>query len=435
MPLISSIFIVLLYIKGMAEKIIYSVLEIHSRRIRELVESKKYRNPEDFLKNAIEILLTWESDYPEECMEIMKGLMPLSLKQEKFMKQSMDSNEIKNQFGTLEIDNEEYETTKQKELSLSDEDHLKLRNNFQHTKKFIKSLKITTPKNQISYDGYPLLSGFYSRLLPVKVVLATLCHQIERKKDSKIELKELRVHAFDIAEEIAETLIKYENEHSIPRNKKTSTGFPKRSGKDEDEEKIIMAQKRFKDKFIGRVRKSRTTKNDHFEGALSALGLVTAFNENEKIFVSLTALGKKFFLMDNPIVEGEYEKGSLTKQEAEFILKELIPQRELEYRFVKTVISVVEKFQKGKSNSKESQKEFEKITHSLDKEIKNTALNFLKENPKMLDLYNLNHLDRKNETTERKITQWRLATMGRLTEMNVVNWTINENGDSEYSLI
>jgi len=36
---------------------------------------------------------------------------------------------------------------------------------------------------------------------------------------------------------------------------------------------------------------------------------------------------------------------------------------------------------------------------------------------------------------ERKIIQWRLATMGRLTEMNVVNWTINENGDSEYSLI
>ena len=48
--------------------------------------------------------------------------------------------------------------------------------------------------------------------------------------------------------------------------------------------------------------------------------------------------------------------------------------------------------------------------------------------------YNLNHLDSKSETTERKITQWRLATMGRLAEMKVVHWRINEKGDSEYSL-
>ena len=88
----------------MEEKITYPVLEIHAKRIRELVSNKKYRNPEEFLKTAIEILLTWESSNPQECMELMKTLMPFSPEQESFMKQSMNPDELKRQFGDLEID-------------------------------------------------------------------------------------------------------------------------------------------------------------------------------------------------------------------------------------------------------------------------------------------------------------------------------------------
>ena len=98
----------------MGEKIIYSVLEIHARRMRELIESKKYKNPEDFLKNAIEILLTWESEHPEEVMELMKSLMPFSPEQEGFMKMSMKPDEIERQFGNLEIDSDVYEVELQK---------------------------------------------------------------------------------------------------------------------------------------------------------------------------------------------------------------------------------------------------------------------------------------------------------------------------------
>ncbi len=418
----------------MVEKITYSVLEIHARRIRELVESKKYRNPEDFLKNAIEILLTWESAHPEECMEIMKQLMPFSPQQEGFMKISMNPEEIKKQFGDLEIDKDENEMSLQKKLAISDDDHLKLRDNFQHTKKYIEALKITKPENTIPYDGFPLLSGFYSRFLPVKIVLTTLGHILERTKDSKVELKDLRVQAYDIAEEIAETLSKYESEHNIPRNQKTSTGLPKKGKEDKDEEKIAMAQKRFKDQFVGKIRKSRVTKKDHFEGALSSLGLVYAVEEDEKTFISLTQLGKDFFLMDSPVIEGDYEKGPLTREESNFILKKLIPQRELEEKFVETAISVVKRFQKGTAQPKVFKKDYEKITHALDDEIKNIAIEYIRENPDSQELYNLNHLEGNSETAQRKITQWRLATMGRLAELKVVDWRINEKGDSEYSL-
>jgi len=319
-----------------------------------------------------------------------------------------------------------------KKLAASDDDHLKLRDNFQLSLKYIKALKITKPKNVIPYDGHAVVSGFYSRLLPVKIVIAMLGHILERKKSSKVELKDLRLQGYDIAEEIAETLSKYEKEHDIPRNEKMSTGLPKKGIEEKDEEKIAMAQKRFKDQFIGKVRKSRITKTNHFEGALSALGLVYATQEDSKVFVSLTELGKKFFLIENPVVQGEYEKGPLTKQEADFILKELIPQRELEKQFVDTAVSVIERIP-TKDRTTEDDK---KITYVLDVEFLGTAKKYLDENPKVMELYNINHLDSlSNELTKRKITQWRLATMGRLSELKIVKWKIDDKGDSKYTLL
>ena len=418
----------------MGEKITYSVLEIHARRMRELIESKKYKNPEDFLKNAIEILLTWESEHPEEVMELMKSLMPFSPEQEGFMKMSMKPDEIERQFGNLEIDSDEYEVELQKKLSVSDDDHLKLRDNFQHTKNYIKELKITKPENIIPYDGFPLLSGFYSRFLPVKIVLTVLGHLLERTKESKVELKNLRVQSYDIAEEIAGTLSRYERENDIPRNLKKSTGLPKKGTAVQDNEKMAMAQKRFKDQFVGKVRKSRNTKKDHFEGALSALGLVYVFKENNEIFISLTKLGKEFFLLDNSIIEGEYNKNTFSKLESNFILNELIPQRELEQKFVDVAILVVKQFQKGSTIPRTLKKDYEKITHALDDEIKKTAIKYIKNNPKVLELYNLNNLESNSETAQRKITQWRVATMGRLAELKIIDWNINDKGDSEYSL-
>ena len=164
------------------------------------------------------------------------------------------------------------------------------------------------------------------------------------------------------------------------------------------------------------------------------MGLVYAFEEEDKKFISLTEHGKEFFLMENPIIQGEYDKDSLTKQESDFILNELIPKRELEKKFIDIAVSVIKRFQQGSAIPKTLKKDYEKITVTLDRDIREAAREYIRKNPKEEEMYNINNLDELNEKTERKITQWRLATMGRLAELKVVNWVINPRGDSEYSL-
>ena len=39
-----------------------------------------------------------------------------------------------------------------------------------------------------------------------------------------------------------------------------------------------------------------------------------------------------------------------------------------------------------------------------------------------------------DDKTSKKIIGWRVATMGRLSELGVVEWKINKSGDSIYSL-
>ncbi|MBT4326620.1 MAG: hypothetical protein HOD60_06895 [Candidatus Nitrosopelagicus sp.] len=406
----------------------YNVSMMHDRIISELVEAKKFKDLDDFMKSAVEILLAWESKHPEDCMEIMQGLKPFSTEQELFMKQSMKPEEIQRHFGSLDIDQGKSERSEQITLAQTDYDYLKLQGNYQNTINYIKNLKISTPENMIPYDGHPMLSGGYSRLLPVKISVAVLCHLLESSKDNKVGLKELRVHAYDIAEEIGGMITKYEKENDIPRNNKKSTGLPKKSN-DEDEDKINIAQMRVKDLFIGKIRNSRTLKKRHFEGALSALGLAYAFEEEGEIFVSLTELGKEFFLIENPIIQkADYSQPALSDKEADFILNKLIPQRELEKLFVETSIDSIKKFKKSKEGdcAKEN-------LEKLEKELLKTVQQYAKKNPDIMKKYNI-IVDADNEKAEKKISQWRLSTMGRLAEMNVVKWTISPDSISEYVL-
>ena len=411
----------------MGEKIQYNVLGIYEAKIRELVENGRYRNPDDFIRSAIELLLTWESPHPEECFDLLRSLMPFSAEQEAFLKRSMFRHILQEQFGELQIDREMDESQKQEVLALSDDDYLNLRHSMPQVMEHARSLRITEPENAIPYDRYPLLLGFYSRILPVKIVLAVLGNLLKRDKTASVEISELRTHAYDIAEEISIILSDYEKRNSIPRNRKMSTGLPKKGNDEEDREKITMAQKRFKDQYVGKVRRSRITKKEYFEGALSALGLAYATHADGRTLVSLTELGKRFLLMENLIIQGRYAQGSLTGEESEFVLNELIPQRDLEKRFVDAAISVVRNF--GDNTDEGGTK----MTHVLNSEIRRIAEEYAIKNPELVRTHNISTLDHPSEA-ERKITQWRVATMGRLAELGAVRWTIDSKGDSVYTL-
>ncbi len=405
---------------------------MQQRQIKEIVDlSKKYTSPADFLKSAVEILLAWESNHPEDCLQLINSLRPFTREQELTMKMNMPKDAIEKHFGVLDSDSDIKEHMEQKTLAQTDYDHMKLQGNYSNTIKYIKTLKISTPKNIIPYDEYPVLSSNYGRFLPVKLTISMLAHLLESKKSSKIELRELRIHAFDLLEEYGKMIRKYEKENDIPRNKKLSTGLPNKS-KNYDDEKEIESKIRMKDVQIGKIKKSRSFGGKHFEGALSALGLVYAFEENDKEFISLSELGKKFILIENPVFpKNDFSSGALSTLETDFIMREIIPQRELEKQIVDKVMWTLKGLQKSKEDKRDSKKDLAE----LESEIYTTIKAYVNKNPDASLRYNMSNLVTNNEKTKRKIKQRRLATMGRLVEMQKVKWEINENSISEYSTI
>ena len=410
----------------------FKVLPMHKRKIREIAKtSKKFSDPSDFIKSAIEILMSWESKYPEDCMVLIDALRPFTPEQEAYMKVTMKAAEIEKNFGVLDIDKNKQEDVEQQTLAQTDYDHMKLQGNYPNTIKYIKSLKISKHENIIPYDGFPLLSSNYRRLLPIKLSISMLAYLLESKKATKVELKELRVHAYDLIEEYGTMIRKYEKNNDIPRNMKLSTGLPNKS-KNSDDEKEMEAKIRVKDLQVGKIRNSRVLGGKHFEGALSALGLAFMFEEEGKEYVSLTELGKRFVQIENPVFpKNDFSKGAMSEKEAEFIMNEILPQRELEKQIIDKAIFTIKGFQKLKVGEKDSKKKLEE----LEAEIHNTVKQYIKKNTTDAEKYNLTPLTTNNEKSKRKITQRRLATMGRLTEMGIVNWNINEDSVSEYTIV
>ena len=121
---------------------------------------------------------------------------------------------------------------------------------------------------------------------------------------------------------------------------------------------------------------------------------------------------------------GNYKENAITKEESEFILNDLIPDLELEKQFIDTALDTIKKH-KGDS----------KITDILDEEFFKTFKKFKAKNPKIIAKYDLNNIQSlADDVTKKKIVGWRVATMGRLSELRIVHWEINSSGESEYSL-
>ena len=407
----------------------FDIIISQKRQIQEAVQnSKKFRNSADFLKSAIEILVAWESKHPEDCFEIINSLRPWTPEQEAQIDLSMKEEQKKKHFGSLDIDSEKDEEAGQKELGQTDFDHMKVQGNYLKSKwNYVKEVETLKPENVINYDEFPLLSINYNRFLPIKLTMLMLAHMLESKKESKIELKELRVNAYDYLEEYGTLIREYEKINSVTRQNKISTGLPKKYEKDDDGK--TEQQIRVKDIQIGKTRISRKLGRKHFEGALSASGLVYAFEENDKTYLSLSELGKKFILLENPIFPGnDYSMGALSDEESEFILKEIIPKRELENQIINKILSSLKGVQKySRNEAKKKLKELETVIHSEIKE-------YIKKNSEQCELFNISELKTDSTKIKLKIKQRRLAIMGRLIELGKIKWVINEDSISEYYL-
>ena len=115
-----------------------------------------------------------------------------------------------------------------------------------------------------------------------------------------------------------------------------------------------------------------------------------------KSFISLTEFGKRFILIDNPIFpKHDFTRGALSTQEAEFILKEIIPQRELEYSIVQKIIKTVREFDPERSNPKVD-------LETLESEIHSTIKEYIAKDKSAAEKYNIAHLDIDDDKNKEK---------------------------------
>ena len=181
----------------------------------------------------------------------------------------------------------------------------------------------------------------------------------------------------------------------------------KKSEKIKLQRKIESSKNRFANQFVGRYNK----KNNAVEGACFAMNLISVKISGGRCLVSLTELGKKFAVLDNPMFNEDFTK-IFSDEEVKLIYEEILPQFKTEYQIIQDVVNEL----KQKTLTTD---EIQEIFHGYRKLI----FEYTSDNPEKLD----------DKQKKDKIIQTRVATMGRLAELKIVNWEII-NSVSNYSL-
>jgi hypothetical protein len=287
-------------------------------------------------------------------------------------------------------------------------------------------------------------------MLPAKIVIMGIADIMNSKQSNMIELDEMnKAHIYDLVEELSEKLRWEEKKKGMKRENKISTGLPKPTSFDEiqsikDKQTQFNAEERYKDRIIGKPRKNRSTGKISFDGMLSALGLVRTFiDENNNVYITLSENGKEFCLLENPIFNGEHTS-ALSPKESKFLITEILLQRDLEYRLMQTAIKVVDAYSKKKTeanlvdeldlNCFDTIKKYlkfesknDRVTAEVNEQVITKTENILKENV---------ILKEKGEKEKQTPVQaYRVATMGRLSEMGVLKWTIEKDASSSYEIV
>ena len=278
---------------------------------------------------------------------------------------------------------------------------------------------LTIEKSSMEKEDEYFIWSFYNRFFPVKIAIFQLANLM--KERSWIDLNEWQESATLMAQGWYRYLKEYEIEHEIRMNEKLTVGLPthpyelekvnKRRKRERIklEKKIASSKSRFMEQFVGR----HNRKNDSFEGACFTMGLISAKTSGMSTLVSLTDLGREFALIKNPIIHEKKMTHSFSDDEIKFVYEKIISQFTAEQQIIKDVINEL----KDKSmTSDEIQKIFE--------QHKKFIFEYYSNEPEKLE----------NKKKVEKITQTRVATMGRLSELKIVDWEIKERGISHYSL-
>jgi len=263
----------------------------------------------------------------------------------------------------------------------------------------IKNLdEISGQKNDYKPEVEEMINPFYTRFFPCKVIIHKLASMLSANKPW-IEIRELQEKAYIFAEKVSDQLREYEQAEDLPRNKKLSTGLPmpsseiiglKGTKKRLKEEKYQSSKNRFKEQFVGKPKR----KVPYFKGACFSMGLIAVKYTGEVCHVSLTKEGKNFAVIDNPVLDEKNFSQSFSDQETRFIFNTIYPKFTAENRIIHKIIKALK-----------------------EKRLKPDDINRIFEAE-----------DRKDFRAER------VSTMGKLAELQIIDWEITREGKSVYTL-
>jgi hypothetical protein len=341
----------------------------------------------------------------------------------------------------LQEENAESQWARKNEERGSDEPKVKQTNIDKKMKDYLQAqnqvdkskLALREEKSDLENEYDEFIWSFYNRFFPIKIAINSLAGLMGGQK--WVDLNEWQESATNSARIWYQELKEYEITADLKMNEKYSIGLPtdpseldkihkrKKKEKIKLEKKILSSKNRFTEQFVGKYNKMMK----NFSGACFEMGLLSIKLGTNSCFVSLSDLGLKFAKLDNPILDNpahwndniEYLEYSDTfsNQEVRLIYEGIISKFKVEYKIIKELI---EELKQKAMTSDDIQEIFTKYKKSI------------------LEYYPINM---KNLTKEEfidkeknRIIQARVATMGRLSELKIVNWEIKERGISHYSL-
>ncbi len=377
-------------------------------------EIDRYGSREEFLRESIDMMITWWrnpldmtkksaelwSDYTPEMKRQIEKMAP------EFYKQMESPTGADNNKSHLEIFAEKV----------------------QKSRNFLKSRKAPISKECISSSNPPLMNKLHTRFFPSKIVTCLLAkavvENIEKNNDEWIDYESFRKNSFEEILEISKIIKQYEDENTISRNERISTGFPafheKTFENKEDELKNILrikaSKERFLEQFVGpTVRAFKQNSSGTISGILNDMGLVQIRKtDDDSLEITLSKNGMKFLKLPNPIIDNQDLSHSINNDEKEFILENVIPKFDLEKRIIDAILNSV---------NKKVDLDVKEIDDLIDTVKTTWCAN--KSNTSAIDSYKILRVD---------LDYWknvRISIMGRLSEIGAVNWII-ESGASKY---
>ena len=310
--------------------------------------------------------------------------------------------------------------------------------NLDRVKKQIKNMKekgvFKKPNDALLSDTYQLIRPFYNRFFPIKLTLTVLADFISHNNGEPVDYNFFREEVFsyivNFSEELKEKEKKFKNPDEtkgLDRTKKISTGLPLTrptfpvNANDEQEEKytkIVLkwksSKERFLEQYIGPTTKqwNRTKKDQDgdsiFDGALNSMDLVSITEDSDgRLKINFTKKGADFYDKPNDILDNfpniQLEKHKpISSKECVFLMENVIKKKpfSLELKLINSVYSTL----KGAKDQRAFGSE---LDISFKEPLREIASQY--DDP---------------ERKKKFLEGVRQATMGRLSEIGLVDWTI-----------